>query len=153
MQHEFARHGFYAPLVLLQQPGLPHPKTLELAAPILCQTVRYDRDVSAAIAWSGPLTVEISDVLSAGRFVTRNVLAIVVEEGRTIDWWNQYLVLPVKAPLQVSADEVLAASFAYQPGDSIDELAASLQITRAASGGRGSGGATRAGPNRQGPER
>jgi hypothetical protein len=72
--------------------------------------------------------METAGVLNALRFVTKNVLAIVQEEGGTIDWLNHYMIVPLEHPFRVAPGDVVAASFQYRAGGSIPSLQASLRV-------------------------
>jgi type I protein arginine methyltransferase len=131
VQQTFEVHGFYAPVLFFQQPGVVHDATRELAQPALFQTVDYRKDLPGQCAWDGTITVEEPGMWNAIRFVTKNVLAILVNEQRTVDWFNQYLILPLDEPLDVLAGDAFSVSFSYRVGAQIDELASSLTVQRA----------------------
>lgn len=128
VQQTFDSHGFYAPVPFFQQPDAVQDKTRELAPPSLFQTVDYAKELPAECAWDGSLTISEAGVLNALRFVTKNVLAIVLSEGKTIDWFNQYLILPLEESVEVAAGDTVAVRFAYKPGAQIEDLAASLSV-------------------------
>jgi type I protein arginine methyltransferase len=130
VQQTFETYGFYAPVPFFQQPGVVHEATQELAPPVLFQTVDYGKELPGECAWDGTLAVHQAGTLNAVRFVTKNVLAVLLDEQRTVDWFNQYLILPLDKPLAVEAGDTLAARFAYRPGAQIEELAASLEVER-----------------------
>jgi len=131
VQQTFETYGFYAPVPFFQQPGAVHEATHELAEPTLFQTVDYGKDLPSQCAFDGAFAVTKAGTLNAVRFITKNVLAILVQEQRTVDWFSQYLVLPLDEPVAVNAGDKLTASFAYRPGAQIEELASSLRVERA----------------------
>jgi len=71
--------------------------------------------------------IERDGVVNALRFVTKNILAVVPERSSTIDWLNDYMVLPLENPVTVREGDVLQLSFQYRAGGSIPSLQASLQ--------------------------
>ena len=128
VQQTFESHGLYAPAPFFQQPDAIQEKTRELAPPTLFQTVDYAKELPAECAWDGELSIAEAGVLNALRFVTKNVLAILLAGGRTIDWFNQYLILPLDEPIEVAPGDSVGVRFGYKPGAQIEDLAASLTV-------------------------
>lgn len=127
LQQEYDFDGFYAPIVQFQETGVAYPGTIELAQPAVYGILDFSQPVDALIAWEGSMVVERAGTLNALRFVTKNVLAIVQEQATTIDWLNHYMTLPLDAPIQVRAGDLLRVSFAYRAGGSIPSLQASIR--------------------------
>ncbi len=128
VQQGFDFHGYYAPTVLFQDPTVPQPATRELGGPVIFQRILYEEPLPAQCAWDGLLTVRVTGTLNALRFVTKNILAILVEEGRTVDWFNQYLIVPLPEPLPVQPGDRVGVRFAYRPGDPLDALRPQVQF-------------------------
>jgi len=80
------------------------------------------------IEWDGQFTIETAGQLSALRFVTKNILAIVMENNSTIDWLNHYMALPLATPINVAAGDVVQVSFQYRAGGSIESLQNSMRV-------------------------
>jgi protein arginine N-methyltransferase 1 len=127
LQQEYHFDGFYAPIVQFQQNDVAHPGTVELAQPAVYSILDFSQPVDTLIAWDGSFVIERGGVLNAMRFVTKNVLAIVQEQARTIDWLNHYMTLPLATPLEVAASDLLQVSFSYRAGGSIPSLQASIR--------------------------
>jgi predicted RNA methylase len=127
LQHEYDFEGFYAPIVQFQETQVVYPGTIELAQPAVYSILDFSQPVDPMIAWQGQFMVEKAGVLNAMRFVTKNVLSIVQEEGSTIDWLNHYMTLPLAAPVAVQPGDVLDVSFHYRAGGSIPSLQASIR--------------------------
>jgi protein arginine N-methyltransferase 1 len=131
LQQDYSFHGYYAPIVQFQDTSVAYPGTLELAQPAVYSVLDFAAPVDSLIAWNGSFTVERDGSLNALRFVTKNVLSIVEEEGRTIDWLNHYMTLPLPKPLDVVAGDVVEVAFQYRAGASIPSLQASIRATLA----------------------
>jgi predicted RNA methylase len=127
LQQEYDFEGFYAPIVQFQETQVVYPGTIELAQPAVYSVLDFSQPVEPLIAWQGKFVVEKGGVLNAMRFVTKNILSIVQEEGSTIDWLNHYMTLPLATPLAVQPGDVLDVSFHYRAGGSIPSLQASIR--------------------------
>lgn len=139
VQQDYDFDGYHAPIIQFQN-AAPHPGTLELAAPSVYSTLDFSAAVDDLIRWRGVMQVDTGGTLNAMRFVTKNVLAVVLERGTTIDWLNHYMTLPLHAPLDVAPGDALQVSLSYRAGDPIAALQDSLTITREA-GSRSAPGA------------
>lgn len=118
----FNFNGYYAPIPSLQNPSTPNPRTVELASPVLFQTANYSDALPENCHWQGKITIERSGQLNALRFITKNVLAIVEEQQRCIDWFSQYLILPLHESLPVTPGQRVSVCFSYRLGDPISAL-------------------------------
>ena len=128
--YDFA--GYHAPIPIFQAPTIEQPGTTALGEPVAYATIEYDRPHPDTLAWQGSLAIDRAGDLNAVRFITKNVLAVVVAQQQAVPWWNQYLVLPLAAPCQVKAGESVQVSLNYTFGGSIEELTAGLQVKREA---------------------
>ena len=122
VQQSFDFNGFYAPTPFFQQPVIQQPRTKDLANPAVYQLACYDGTLPENCSWRGVITIEQNGQLNALRFITKNLLAIDEAKQCTIDWFSQYLVMPLSKPLMVEAGQQITVSFAYQPGDQISAL-------------------------------
>jgi predicted RNA methylase len=127
LQQEYDFEGFHAPIVQFQETQVVYPGTIELAQPAVYSVLDFSQPVDPAIRWQGRFMVEKAGVLNAMRFITKNILAIVQEQGGTIDWLNHYMTLPLATPVAVSPGDVLDVSFHYRAGGSIPSLQASIR--------------------------
>ena len=130
VQQSFDYSGYHAPVPLFQDPAAEQPRTKELGAPVAYQLASYCEPLSVDCAWQGDLAIELPGRLNALRFITKNVLTIDEAGHRTVDWFNQYLVIPLAEPLTVEAGQRVNASFAYQPGDPIAALKPAVMLVR-----------------------
>jgi len=122
VQQSFDFNGYYAPVPLLQDPSVPHQRTVELAPPVLYQMASYREILPVNCIWQGEIRLERGGQLNALRFITKNILAIIETEQRSIDWFSQYLILPLTETLTVSAGQRIVISFAYTLGAPIASL-------------------------------
>jgi predicted RNA methylase len=130
LQQDYDFEGYYAPTILFQEPAATHEKTQTLAAPEVFQMFSYEDEIPQTCAWDGELQIVTDGQLNALRVITKNILAIMLAEKRTADWFNQYLVVPLFEPIQVSAGDKIAVQFEYAGGSSFDALTNSLTVNR-----------------------
>ncbi|MFA9274131.1 MAG: methyltransferase domain-containing protein [Candidatus Aquirickettsiella gammari] len=129
LQQRYDFSGYQAPIIQFQLGGAFTADTVELAQPALYKIIDFQEANDLWINWEGQMTIEQSGQLSALRFITKNVLAIVAETNATIDWLNHYMALPLKTPLDVLAGDVINVSFQYRTGGSIDSLQNSIKLS------------------------
>lgn len=128
INYDFNFFGYHAPVPLFQAPGQNTPVAKELADPTVFQTMLYDHNFPLDVSWSGVIEIKEAGVFNALRFILKNVLAIVPEEGRGIYWHNQYLVLPLRSSLPVKTGDKISVSFSYPSGCQLEEAIATLQV-------------------------
>ena len=131
LQQDYDFNGYYAPIVQFQETGTTRPGTVELAAPAVYSVLDFAGPVDSLISWRGSFEVTQAGRLNALRFVTKNLLSIVQEQGTTIDWLNHYMNLPLARPLDVVAGDVVEVAFEYRAGGSIPSLQASMRASLA----------------------
>jgi len=122
IQHPFTFSGYFAPTILFQDPEATHDDTVPLSTPIVYQTLAYDETLPTRCEWQGTLTFDRASDFNALRFITKNVLAILPDEGRTIDWFSQYLIVPLAQPVTIGTERQLQLAFSYHPGDPLEAL-------------------------------
>ena len=118
----FDFEGYYAPTLLFQHPGVVQTGTRHLAEPVIYQMLSYAEALPALCEWDGITTITHNGELNALRFVTKNVLAILLDRRSTVDWFSQYMVVPLARALPVAAGDQLRIRFSYRPGASFAEL-------------------------------
>lgn len=118
----FDYHGYTVPSVHFQQPGAEQRRTTELGEPVVYQSFLFEEALATKVDWSGTLAVTAPGSLNAVRFITKNLLAILPDEGRSIDWLMNYLVVPLEDELSVDAGDNVELSFSYEPGGRLDSL-------------------------------
>lgn len=129
LQQRYDFSGYQAPIIQFQLGGVFTADTVELAQPALYKIIDFQETNDLWINWEGQMTIEQSGQLSALRFITKNVLAIVQGSNSTIDWLNHYMALPLKTPIDVVAGDVIDVSFQYRTGASIDSLQNNMKVS------------------------
>ena len=122
VQQSFDFEGYHAPTVLFQDPVVSHSDTRELGTPVLYQQLTYDSSFDLACQWSGPLPIATGGTLNALRLITKNVLAILLDSHSTIDWHNQYLIVPLEKEFSVHPGSTVHAAFRYTAGDPLSSF-------------------------------
>lgn len=130
LQQHYDFFGFHAPIIQFQRPNILQQGSVELAEPAVYSTLDLSLPTSREIGWQGSFVMAQDGSVNALRFITKNVLAVLQEQAATIDWLNDYLVLPLRKSVDVKAGEVLQVSFNYLAGGSIRSLENSIQASR-----------------------
>jgi predicted RNA methylase len=128
LQYSFEFFGYQAQIPVFQPPGQITPQCTELASPTLFQVAQYVDQISTTIVWQDTITTEKAGTLNAVRFILKNLLAIVPKENRSIDWHNNYLILPLSQPLTVAAGEKITLSLNYNSGCDIEDLIEAISV-------------------------
>lgn len=128
LQQDYDFEGYQAPIVQFQEAHAVSRGTVELAAPAVYATLDYSDQVDEDIAWEGSFFVEQDGTVNALRFVTKNILAVLLQQGATIDWLNHYLALPLNTPVEARRGDVLRVGFKYRAGGSIPSLQNALRV-------------------------
>ena len=122
VQQDFVYHGYAAPTVHFQDGFVDQPRTVGLAPPAVYQLERYADGLSTEISWSGTFTATTGGTWNAARLITKNALAVLTRERRTIDWLMNYLVIPLELELEVAAGDVLELALDYPLGGGFDQV-------------------------------
>lgn len=131
LQQAYDFHGYHAPIIQFQPHAASYPGTVELGVPMVYKTLDYTQTNDTRFAWAGRLTMQRSGTLNALRFITKNVLALQMAQGSTIDWLNHYMVVPLDAPIDVRGGDKIDVRFEYRAGNSIPSLRHAIRIERA----------------------
>lgn len=118
----FDFHGYVAPTVHFQAATAEQPRTRELGDPVVYQTLEFAGAIPPRIAWTGALAVTRSGWLNAVRFITRNVLAILPDENRSVDWLMNYLIVPLPTAIDVRPGDTVEVAFDYTFGGPLNSL-------------------------------
>jgi predicted RNA methylase len=129
VQQSFDFEGYHAPTILFQDPTLAQNKTFELAPSAIYQMVAYQDTLPLTCTWKGNVEIDCCGILNALRFITKNVLTITLSEQRTVDWFSQYLVVPLAEPLIVETGEEIEVEFSYAAGASFSALTSALKVS------------------------
>lgn len=122
VQQSFEFHGYVAPTMHFQDGTAEQPRTRELGDPVVYQTLEFDGPIGPRIDWTGVLTVTQPGSLNALRFITKNLLAILPSEQRSVDWLMNYLIVPLAAAIEVAPGDRVEVAFDYGFGDPLSSL-------------------------------
>lgn len=122
LQQEYSFEGYHAPIIQIQELSSHLPGTIEMAPPAIYCTIDFTQPTALDIGWEGTFSIEQSGTVNALRFITKNILAMMMEQSTTIDWLNRYLVLPLATPVDVKKGDLLRVCFHYRAGGSINSL-------------------------------
>jgi predicted RNA methylase len=128
LQKAYDFEGYQAPIIQVEELGENAPGTFDLAAPAVYSVLDFVEDNTLDIAWEGTVVIERSGVVNALRFITRNILAMVMEQSSSIDWLNRYMSFPLRTPVSVQAGDTLRIGFRYRAGDFISVLMDALRV-------------------------
>lgn len=129
LQLDYDFEGYNAPIVQFRELTRDAGDTVEMAEPQVYSTLDFQTEVDPLISWSGRFTMAHSGTVTSLRFITKNVLAVLMDQQSTIDWLNNFMILPFNEPVDVAEGDVLHVSFSYRAGGSLP----SLQLTMSAS--------------------
>ena len=130
LQQDYDFCGFQAPIVQFQEPTVLMPGSVELATPSVYSILDFTQDTSETIQWEGNFVASQAGTVNALRFITKNILTVLMQQGTTIDWLNHYMVLPLANPVQVEAGDTLRVGFQYKAGGSIPSLQQAMRAER-----------------------
>jgi len=122
LAHAFDYHGYLAPTVHFQDGSAAQPRSTELGDPVVYQTMEFADPIAAGISWTGRLTIAQAGSLNAIRFITKNVLAILPTERRSIEWLMNYLVVPLPEAIDVRPGDSVEVTFEYAFGGPLQSL-------------------------------
>jgi protein arginine N-methyltransferase 1 len=128
VQQSFEFHGYVAPTVHFQDGTAEQPRTRELGDPVVYQTLEFADAIAPRIEWTGELTVAQPGSLNAVRFITKNLLAILPSERRSVDWLMNYLIVPLPAATVVAPGDRVEVAFDYGVGDPLRCLKPSARL-------------------------
>lgn len=129
LQKEYDFEGFHAPIIQFEENTAIYPDTVQLGQPVVYSVLDFSQPVDPVISFNGQFVIEQDGVLNSLRFITKNILAVVQEQGSTIDWLNHYMSVPLAQPVDVMAGDTVDISFRYRAGASIPSMQASISIS------------------------
>lgn len=111
-------HGYQAPVPMFVDASNSR-RVVALAEPEIYGAFMYSDEYPTHFAVDHTAEMAKSGRLNAIRFVTKNLLAIIEKENRSIDWDMHDLVLPLATPIDVQAGDIIRIRFRYDAGDSL----------------------------------
>jgi type I protein arginine methyltransferase len=128
VEQDWSYAGYTAEFVHFQHPAVEQARTVELADPEVYDSRLYEGELPDVISWDGLTAPLRAGRLNALRFITKNLVAIVEAEGRSIDWLNSYMIVPLAAGVDVPAGARARITFAYAPGSPLDALTPAVEL-------------------------
>ena len=129
VQQSFVFSGFRAPAPYFYDPLAEQKDTVGLAQPFVYYMLVYANVLPSRFECDTEIEIQTRGALNALRFITKNVLAILVSENRAVEWFSQYLVAPVPEPFEVKAGDRVRVRFSYGAGERLESLTKSLDVT------------------------
>ena len=128
IEQNFHFEDFYAPTILFQDPCSIQERSKSLGDPEVFQLLSYAEPFSQTCQWDGEILIAENGQLNALRLITKNILAINMHIGSTVDWHTQYIIVPLSTPLPVSKGDHISIRFSYQGGAPLNALSDSLEV-------------------------
>ncbi len=128
IEQDFTFHGFQAEVPMFiagEQEG-----TRGLGQHVTYASWFYDESVPLQLSCDAVFTMQSGGILNALRFATRNLVAVLPGQRRSIDWDMNHLVAPLDRPLPVEAGDRIRVRFRYDAGDSLLALLDAIEVTR-----------------------
>lgn len=121
----YAFHGYEATVPMFVGAENAH-RVSRMAMPGIYASFTYGDAFPTDFDVDLTMTIERTGTINSLRFITKNLLAIVGEEGRSIDWDMHDLVIPLARPLAVRLGDNIRLRFRYVAGCSLLALAESI---------------------------
>lgn len=125
----FEFEGYYAPVPIFQSPAAETNGTTELSSPCRYSEIIYNDAFPQSFNWQRKIRVERSGCVNAIRLLTQNLLHIDVKRSESVNWANQFLVLPLTEPFQANVNEMVPVSIQYSGGDDLETFQQNLQVS------------------------
>lgn len=120
--------GYSAPIPLFYDPYISSNHLKECSSPAVYDTIIYDQLNGRQITCDVLMDVQKACSINALRFITKNLLYINRISGETIDWHNQYMVLPLKETMKVKGHQQIRVQFTYEAGEAIELLEKAIKV-------------------------
>jgi len=130
LQENYIFYGYHAPVPLFQEAYAANPDSLELGDPVVYQMLDFRSSYGLDIYWNGTVTIQKAGTLNALRVILKNLLAIVPEENRSIDWHCRYIVMPLDKPVPVEPGMTFDLELKYRAGCSMAAFHRGIRIAR-----------------------
>ena len=130
VQQVFDFYGYKAPLPMFYQPTVEQTETIGLGDPQVYTVIEYRKEFATTYQFNGQIQITQPGTLNALRFITKNILAILLDTNATIDWHNFYLIIPLRSEIPVQPGQTIQLEFSYQAGEPIETLTNSIRLSR-----------------------
>lgn len=121
-------YGYYAPVPLFQSAYHLSDDCNQCGDPIAYKIIDYDKAHVEPIISNEIFNFDKDTEINALRFITKSLLDINYFTGKTVDWHNQHLILPLHRNIAIKAGQSLRVSFNYRPGDAIENLNNAIKL-------------------------
>lgn len=121
----FVFHGFQATVPMFLDANNAN-RVERMGAPALYAMFEYASDYADTFEVDAVTVMEQEGTVNSLRFITKNLLTILADEGCSVDWDMQDLVIPLAKPLDVKFGDVVRVRFRYRAGDSLLALAEAI---------------------------
>jgi len=126
----FCFQGYHAPIAFFEDPGALSTRYLSMGEAKPYAILEYQADNAKELSFDGVLSINEKGSFNALRFITKNILAMNLEQGSTIDWMNMNLILPIKQPFDAKAGDQFQVMFKYEAGGEISSLISSIEVVK-----------------------
>lgn len=121
VEYDFTFEGYNAAVPVFQEPAFTDARAIMLGDPMVYQSLLYETAYECVCRFDGTVPITAGGTLNALRFATNNLLAI-RRDLSTIDWYNQFLILPLEHPVSVLPGQSVAINFEYDGGAPLSGL-------------------------------
>jgi protein arginine N-methyltransferase 1 len=118
----FSFCGYKAEIPIFLAAGLQNTGTTEISDPYTYSVFHYHQALPQHFGVSQEFTAKVDGEVNAIRFITKNILAYLIEENSSVDWYNLYLTLPLPTPLKVKQGQTFKISFSYPAGGQLEDI-------------------------------
>lgn len=129
IEMDYNFQGFIAPIPLFQDPYTTN-SSKDVIEPKVYKTVVYEDYEDGIINANIKFVSEKNTKINALRLITKNILSMNRLSKDSVEWFNQYLVIPIGRDIDLIEGESLRVKFKYHSGDEIDVLRDSLEVTK-----------------------
>jgi type I protein arginine methyltransferase len=128
IQENYSFYGYNAPVPLFEEAFSLNPDSIELGDPVVYQILDFQTDYSLKIQWKGEIEIKKAGVFNSLRFVLKNLLTIIPEENRSIDWHCRYIIIPLPEPRSVKVGAKFQVELDYVSGCSMKTFMDSVKV-------------------------
>ncbi len=126
----FSFNGYKAEIPLFFPAGMENTATTGIVDPFSYSIFHYHQPLPQHFACGQEFEALVDGEINALRFITKNILAYLVDKNTSIDWYNLYMILPLAEPVSLKKGEPFKISFSYAAGASLEELSASISVKK-----------------------
>ena len=132
LEADFTYHGYRAPFVRLGDTYHADPSIRPLSGLTPYHHAEFDRVVGPTVDAAVRLTADAGGTVNAVRLLTQAVLdydEAAPADERLIDWYVNYVVIPLPAPLPAAPGATFDVKLTYPLGCALDEIAVDVAVS------------------------